>query len=215
MRKPGISETRRRIFKFIRDFIEERGYSPTVRDILKGCNISSTAVVQHHLNILEREGHIHRDPEVFRSIQLIDKRNIVRVPLLGNIAAGAPIPVPDSGTWDNEAAEMLELTDELTQGKEVYALKVKGISMVDALIDDGDIVLMESANTANDGDMVAVWLKDKHEVTLKRLFREQQVIRLQPYNSQMEPLYVNSQNVEVQGKVVGVIRKLGDKNKRR
>jgi len=215
MRKPGISETRRRIFKFIRDFIEERGYSPTVRDILKGCNISSTAVVQHHLNILEREGHIHRDPEVFRSIQLIDKRNIVRVPLLGNIAAGAPIPVPDSGTWDNEAAEMLELTDELTQGKEVYALKVKGISMVDALIDDGDIVLMESANTANDGDMVAVWLKDKKEVTLKRLFREQQVIRLQPYNSQMEPLYVNSQNVEVQGKVVGVIRKLGDKNKRR
>ncbi|UCH50990.1 MAG: repressor LexA [Chloroflexota bacterium] len=215
MRKPGVSETRRRIFKFIRDFIEERGYAPTVRDILKGCNISSTAVVQHHLNILEREGHIHRDPEVFRSIQLIDKRNIVRVPLLGNISAGAPIPVPDSGTWDNEAAEMLELTDELTQGKEVYALKVKGISMVDALIDDGDIVLMESANTANDGDMVAVWLKDKHEVTLKRLFREQQVIRLQPSNSQMEPLYVNFQNVEVQGKVVGVIRKLGDKNKRR
>ena len=215
MRKPGVSETRRRIFKFIRDFIEERGYAPTVRDILKGCNISSTAVVQHHLNILEREGRIHRDPEVFRSIQLIDKRNIVRVPLLGNIAAGAPIPVPDSGAWDNEAAEMLELTDELTQGKEVYALKVKGISMVDALIDDGDIVLMESANTANDGDMVAVWLKDKHEVTLKRLFREQQVIRLQPSNSEMEPLYVNSQNVEVQGKVVGVIRKLGDKNKRR
>src|SRR4030042_1770331 len=208
MRKPGVSETRQRIWKFIRVFFEDRGYAPTVRDILKGCNISSTAVVQHHLNILEREGHIHRDPEVFRSIQLLDRKNTVRVPLLGSIAAGEPIPVPDSDTWGNEALETLELTDELTQGKEVYALKVKGLSMVDALIDDGDIVLMEPANTADDGDMVAVWLKDKREVTLKRLFREQQRIRLQPANSQMGPLYVNAQNMEVQGKVVGVIRKL-------
>ena len=208
MRKPGVSETRQRIWKFIRSFFEDRGYAPTVRDILKGCNISSTAVVQHHLNILEREGHIHRDPEVFRSIQLLDRKNTVRVPLLGSIAAGEPIPVPDSETWKNEAVETLELTEELTQGKEVYALKVKGLSMVDALIDDGDIVLMQPANTADDGDMVAVWMKDKHEVTLKRLFREKQMIRLQPSNSQMEPLYVNSQNIEVQGKVVGVIRKL-------
>lgn len=215
MRRPGVSETRQRIFKFIRDFVEERGYSPTVRDILKGCNISSTAVVQHHLNVLEREGHIHRDPEVFRSIQLLGRKNIVRVPLLGSIAAGEPIPAPDSGTWANEAAETLELTDELTQGKEVYALKVKGLSMIDALIDDGDIVLMESANTVDDGDMVAVWLKDKQEVTLKRLFQEQQMVRLQPSNAQMEPIYVDSKNVEVQGKVVGVIRKLGNKNKRR
>lgn len=208
MRKPGVSETRQRIWKFIRSFFEDRGYAPTVRDILKGCNISSTAVVQHHLNILEREGHIHRDPEVFRSIQLLDRKNTVRVPLLGSIAAGEPIPVPDSETWKNEAVETLELTEELTQGKEVYALKVKGLSMVDALIDDGDIVLMQPANTADDGDMVAVWMKDKHEVTLKRLFREKQMIRLQPSNSQMEPLYVNSQNIEVQGKVIGVIRKL-------
>ncbi|MBM4447185.1 MAG: repressor LexA [Chloroflexi bacterium] len=208
MRKPGVSETRQRILKFIRSFFEGRGYAPTVRDILKGCNISSTAVVQHHLNILEREGHIHRDPEIFRSIQLLDRKSAVRVSLLGNIAAGEPIPVPDSDTWENEAVETLELTEELTQGKKVYALKVKGLSMVDALIDDGDIVLMEPANTADDGDMVAVWLKDKHEVTLKRLFQEQQIIRLQPSNSQMEPLYANSQDVEVQGKVVGVIRRL-------
>jgi len=208
MRKPGISEKRQRIFKFIHDFIDDKGYAPTVRDILKGCDISSTAVVQHHLNILEREGCIHRDPEIFRSIKLLDRKNTVRVPLLGSIAAGEPIPVPDSDTWRNEALETLELTDELTHGKEVYALKVRGLSMVDALIDDGDIVLMEPANTADDGDMVAVWLKDKREVTLKRLFREQQRIRLQPANSQMGPLYVNAQNMEVQGKVVGVIRKL-------
>ncbi|MFC2049986.1 transcriptional repressor LexA [Chloroflexota bacterium] len=208
MRKPGVSETRQRIWKFIRDFFEDRGYAPTVRDILKGCNISSTAVVQHHLNILEREGYIHRDPEVFRSIQLLDRKNTVRVPLLGYIAAGEPIPVPDSETWKNEAIETLELTEDLIQGKEVYALRVKGLSMIDALIDDGDVVLMEPANTADDGDMVAAWIKDKQEVTLKRLFREQQKIRLQPSNSQMEPLYVNPSNMEVQGKVVGVIRKL-------
>jgi len=208
VRKPGISETRQRIFKFIRAFIDDIGYAPTVRDILKGCNISSTAVVQHHLNILEREGHIHRDPEIFRSIQLPDRKHIVRVPLLGYIAAGEPIPVPDSDTWQKEAAEALELTEELITGKEVYALKVKGLSMVDALIDDGDIVLMEAAETADDGDMVAVWLKDKQEVTLKRLFREKEMIRLQPSNASMKPLYVNPQNVEVQGKVVGVIRKL-------
>jgi repressor LexA len=208
MRKPGVSEKRQRILKFIRDFFEDRGYAPTIRDILKGCKISSTAVVQHHLNILEREGHIHRDPEVFRSIRLLDRKNTVRVPLLGYIAAGEPIPVPDSETWKSEAVETLELTEELTQGKEVYALRVKGLSMIDALIDDGDVVLMEPANTADDGDMVAVWLKDKQEVTLKRLFREQQMIRLQPSNSQMGPLYVNPENMEVQGKVIGVIRKL-------
>ena len=208
MRKPGVSETRQRILKFIRDFVDNRGYAPTVRDILKGCEISSTAVVQHHLNILEREGYIHRDPEVFRSIQLLDRKNVVRVPLLGNIAAGEPIPVPGTETWKSEAAGTLELTEELTHGKEVYALTVKGFSMTDALIDDGDIVLMEPANTADDGDMVAAWLKDKQEVTLKRLFREPQRIRLQPANTQMRPLYANPENIEVQGRVVGVIRKL-------
>jgi len=208
VRKPGLSETRQRIFKYIHDFIDDRGYSPTVRDILKGCNISSTAVVQHHLNILEREGHIHRDPEVFRSIQLLDRKSTVRVPILGYIAAGEPIPVPGSDTWQKEATEALELTEELIPRKEVYALKVKGLSMVDALIDDGDIVLMESAETADDGDMVAVWLKDKQEVTLKRLFREKEAIRLQPANATMKPLFFSPQDVEVQGKVVGVIRKL-------
>jgi repressor LexA len=208
MRKPGKSQTRQRVLKFIRDFVENRGYAPTVRDIMRGCNLSSTAVVQHHLNILEREGHIHRDPEVFRSIQLLDRRNIVRVPLLGTIAAGEPIPVPSPETWRSEAVEMLELTEELTQGKEVYALKVKGLSMIDALIDDGDIVLVQPASTADDGDMVAAWLKEEQEVTLKRLFRDPQGIRLQPANSQIRPLYVNPENIEIQGKVTGIIRKL-------
>ena len=159
MRQPGFNKTREHIHKFIRSFFDDRGYAPTVRDIVKGCNLSSTAVVQHHLNVLEREGHIHRDPEVFRSIQLTDKKNTVRVPLLGTIAAGEPIPVPSAETWTSEALETLDLPEELTQGKQVYALKVKGQSMVDALIDDGDMVLIEPLRTAENGDMVAVWLK--------------------------------------------------------
>jgi len=209
MRKPSVSNrTRQRILQFIHDFITDKGYAPTVRDILRGCQLSSTAVVQHHLNVLEREGHIHRDPEVFRSIQLAGKKRTITVPLLGTIAAGEPIPVPNSETWQSDALETLALPEELTQGKDIYALRVKGLSMMDALIDDGDIVLLEPTNTADDGDMVAAWLKDKQEVTLKRVFREKGLIRLQPANSQMQPLYTEPQNLEIQGRVVGVIRKL-------
>jgi len=208
VRQPGFSETRERIFKFIRDFFDNRGYAPTVRDILKGCSLSSTAVVQHHLNVLDREGRIHRDPEVFRSIQLTDRKNTVRVPLLGTVAAGEPIPVPTSDTWESQALEMLELTDELTQGKQVYALKVKGQSMVDALIDDGDTVLMEPVGTAENGDMVAVWLKEEQTVTLKRIYLEPGRVCLRPANELMAPVYHQPENVEIQGRVVGVIRKL-------
>lgn len=209
MRKPSVSNrTRQRILQFIHDFIADKGYAPTVRDILRGCQLSSTAVVQHHLNVLEREGHIHRDPEVFRSIQLAGRKRTITVPLLGTIAAGEPIPVPNSETWQSDALETLALPEELTQGKDIYALRVKGLSMMDALIDDGDIVLLEPTNTADDGDMVAAWLKDKQEVTLKRVFREKGLIRLQPANSQMQPLYTEPQNLEIQGRVVGVIRKL-------
>lgn len=208
MRKPGISETRQRILQFIREFAEDKGYAPTIRDILRGCNISSTAVVQHHLNILEREGYIDRDPKVFRSIQLPERGNLVSVPLLGTIAAGEPIPVQSSDVWRTEAMEMLQVTDDITQGKEVYALKVKGISMIDALIDDGDIVLMQQVNNANDGDMIAAWLKEEQEVTLKRIYAETGRIRLQPANSQLDPIYVKPDDLEIQGKVVGVIRKL-------
>ena len=207
MRQPGLSKTRERILKFIGDFLDDRGYTPTVRDIVKGCNLSSTAVVQHHLNVLEREGRIRRDPEVFRSIRLSDRKKTVSVPLLGTIAAGEPIPVPTTETWASQALEILELTDELTQGKEVYALRVKGQSMMDALIDDGDTVLMEPTSTAENGDMVAVWLKEKQEVTLKRIYLEPGRVCLKPANALMEPVYHKPENVEIQGRVVGVIRK--------
>lgn len=208
MRKPGTSETRQRILQFIREFTEDRGYAPTIRDILRGCNISSTAVVQHHLNVLEREGYIDRDPKVFRSIQLPERGNLITVPLLGTIAAGEPIPVQASDVWRTEAVETIQVTDDITHGKDVFALKVKGLSMIDAYIDDGDIVLMQPVSETNDGDMIAAWLKEQQEVTLKRIYREPGKIRLQPANSQMDPIYVAPDAIEIQGKVVGVIRRL-------
>jgi repressor LexA len=205
MRKPEIREG---ILEFIRHSFDEKGYAPTVRDIMRGCNISSTSLVQYHLNVLEKEGHIHRDPEVFRSIQLVEK-DIIEVPLLGAIAAGEPIPVPDSGTWASLAGEALRLTMDVVGNKSnIYALKVKGTSMLDALINDGDIVIMEAVQSTEDGEMAAVWLKDEQEVTLKKVYHEPSRIRLQPANEQMEPIYVNPENVEVQGKVVAILRRL-------
>jgi repressor LexA len=208
MRKAGLSSTRENILQFIHGFIDDRGYSPTVRDILKGCEISSTAVVQYHLDVLEKEGLIHRDPEIFRSIRLSQKKNSVMVPILGIIAAGTPIPVPNSDNWASATTETLEIPQDMIGEKPVFALKVKGQSMIDALIDDGDIVLMETADSAVNGEMVAVWLKDREEVTLKRFYAERNKILLKPANQRMKPIQQNPDNVEIQGKVIGVIRKL-------
>jgi repressor LexA len=204
------SSTRYRILSYIKDFFNEKGYAPTIRDIVKGCQISTTSVVQHHLNQLEKEGHIQRDPQVFRSIRLTGQTSIsTEIPLLGTIAAGEPIPVPTAETWTAEPQEILNVPIEFTGSrKSVFALRVKGSSMIDALIDDGDIVLMEKADSIHDGDMVGVWLKDRQEVTLKRFYREAQTIRLQPANRYMSPIIVSPDSVEIQGKVVGVIRKL-------
>jgi repressor LexA len=207
MKKPEIRE---RILEYIRRSLDEKGYAPTVRDIMRGCNISSTSLVQYHLNILEREGQIRRDPEIFRSIQLVEK-DIIDVPLLGTIAAGEPIPVVDSGTWTNRAEETLRVTTDLVGRRgDIYALKVKGTSMLDALINDGDIVIMEATQTVADGETAAVWLKNEQEVTLKKVYREPRRIRLQPANSEMKSIYTRPENVEVQGKVVAVLRKLED-----
>jgi repressor LexA len=207
----GVSPTRLRILNFIRKFIDKRGYAPTVRDIARGCNISTPSVVQHHLNTLERQGHIRRDPEVFRSIQLVEKKReaVSRIPLLGTIAAGKPITVPAPDTWTTIPEETLQLTAEVTKGKkDVYALRVKGISLIDALVDDGDIVLIQQTSTVEDGEVAAVWLKTEQEVTLKKVYREAARIRLQPANKEMEPMYYQPEEVEIQGRVIGVLRKL-------
>jgi len=206
----SLSARQSRIIDFLREFIEEKSYPPSIREIQGGCNISSTSVVEYNLRILEREGHIRRDREVSRAIELSARnRGMVRVPVIGYIAAGEPIPVPSADAWSSEALESLELTRDLTRGKEgVYALKVKGTSMIDALIGDGDLVVMEQAATAENGEMVAVWLKREKEATLKRFYLERGYIRLQPANEEMEPLYVDPGDVEIQGRVIGVVRRL-------
>jgi len=206
-----LSTKQKQILAFLRRFREEKDYPPTIRDIVKACGISSTSVVDYNLKILEKEGYIRRDREVSRGIELMDRsqKRLVRVPILGYIAAGEPIPVPTSDTWEMEPIDTVEVSSELVKGKSnVYALKVKGNSMVDALISDGDIVLMQQAQTADNGEMVAAWLKSESETTLKKLYREPSRIRLQPANSQMKPIYANPKNVEVQGKVIGVIRQM-------
>jgi len=204
-----LSDKQSLIMNFLHRFFHERGYPPTIRDIQSGCQISSTSVVEYNLRILEREGHIRRDREVSRGIGL-GTLSVVRVPIIGHIAAGEPIPVPNSDTWNAEEIDSLEITEALTRGKSgIYALKVKGTSMIDALIDNGDTVLMEQATTAENGEMVAAWLKEEGEATLKRFYLESGRVRLQPANEDMAPIYADPENVAIQGKVIGVIRKLG------
>jgi repressor LexA len=126
------------------------------------------------------------------------------VPVVGQIAAGQPIPVPGSDTWAQQDFEdEIEVTDQMTKGREnVFALRVKGTSMIDALVNDGDLVLMEQTASWDDGDMVAVWLKDRQETTLKKIYREGARVRLQPANASMDPIYADARDVEVQGKVL-------------
>lgn len=207
MVRNNTGRTRDRILQFVQSFISDNGYSPSVGDIVEGCGLSSPNLAQYHLNVLEREGVLRRTPGVFRSIQLVQKTNR-EIPLLGVIAAGSPIPVPESGNWATRAEESIDLSRDLVgDGENLFALRVRGRSMIDACVMDGDIVVMEAVQAARDGDMVAVWLRDEHEVTLKRIYREPGHVRLQPANRQMEPLYVDPENVAIQGRVVAVIRK--------
>ncbi len=209
-----LSARQQRIVDFIRRFWEGEDYPPTIRDIMGGCGVSSTSVVDYNLNILEREGYIRRRREVSRGICLTERsfglRAVVQVPIIGQVAAGEPIPVPAPDTWDVVASsETLEVTRDLTRGREgVYALKVKGTSMVDALVNDGDFVLMEYVNWVENGEMAAIWLKAEKEATLKKFYAERGRVRLQPANSQMQPIYVDPDNVEIQGRVIAIIRQL-------
>jgi repressor LexA len=211
----ALSQKQKRIIEFIRRFYHDRSYPPTVREIVNGCGISSTSVADYNLDILEKRGYIRRHPGISRGIEMLEggtsQPNGLKVPVIGLIAAGEPIPVPAADTWDDTAsAETLEITEDLTRGRTgVYALKVRGNSMIDALINDGDIVLMQHVNTVENGEMAAVWLRAEKEVTLKKVYREASRIRLQPANSLMKPLYTEPENIEVQGRVIAVIRQLG------
>jgi repressor LexA len=207
----ALSPKQERIINFVTEFLDDKGYPPTIRDIAAGCGISSTSVVAYNLNKLEQAGYIRRHSEISRGIKFLRPqqkgKKLIYVPIAGIIAAGAPIPVPDTGNI--VPSDGVEVSEELVRGKQnIYALRVKGNSMLDALIGDGDIVLMDYENSAENGEMVAVWLKEEQEVTLKRFFVESNRIRLEPANSQMKPIYTTPDNVEIQGKVVAVIRRI-------
>ncbi|MCH8815760.1 MAG: transcriptional repressor LexA [Chloroflexi bacterium] len=206
-----LSSKQQRIFDFIREFIDEHDYPPSIRQIQEACSISSTSVVDYNLRILEKKAYIRRDREVSRAIEITHagsrRQRSVPIPIIGTIAAGQPIPVPTADSWTYDPDESVDVSREMIGDRDnVYALRVKGNSMIDALVNDGDLVLIQATQSANDGEMVAAWLKREQEATLKRIFFEGERVRLQPANDTMEPIYTDAENVEVQGTVIGVRR---------
>ena len=208
MPEPKLSARQEKMLAFIEQFIEESGYPPTIREIGKACNISSTSVVNYNLNKLERDGYLMRDREVSRGLRLSEaESSLVRVPLLGRIVAGEPVHIPQEGV---AGGETIELTRDIVSAEDdLYALQVHGDSMIDAMINDGDIVILRPHHNIKNGDMVAVWLTDREETTLKYFYNEGARIRLQPANPTMKPIYINDPSVvQVQGKVVAVVRQM-------
>jgi repressor LexA len=204
-----LTKRQQEVLDFIYEFVEENGYPPSHEEIQFEVGLSSKSHVHFYLKALEREGYIERAPNIPRGIRLTSKSGrgrfagIIKVPFLGQIAAGEPISFSDIGH------ETIKLTrDIVSDGGGLYALRVKGDSMIDALVNDGDIVVMQHRQEASNGEMVAVRLKDRDETTLKRFYREQDRVRLQPANPTMSALYVHPANVEIQGKVVAVIRQI-------
>ena len=212
----SLSERQQNILEFVKSFTLANGYPPTIREIGKAVNISSTSVVNYNLDALQRAGYITRDRTVSRGIRLAEGLEeltnaaigLVKVPLLGRIAAGSPIDVPEGAYTSDDTIDVpADMLPSKTK-EDVYALKVKGDSMIDALINDGDIVIMRHTEDANNGDMVAAWIEDQEETTLKRFYHEGARIRLQPENQTMKPIFVDPSNVRIQGRVVAVLRQL-------
>ncbi len=208
-----LSRRQRAILEFIENFLDENDYPPTIRDIQRALDISSTSVVDYNLKVLQDRDLIRRNENISRGIELVGRRggrrNVVAIPVIGQIAAGQPIPVPGD-LEGSDLAETVELGGELVpdHGRGLFALRVKGHSMVDALINDGDVVVLRPQATCENGETVAVWLKDQKETTLKRFYLEGDRVRLQPANVTMEPIYTRASNVEIQGKLVSVVRAL-------
>ena len=211
------AERRQRILDCIAQTVEERGYPPSVREIADAVGLASTSAVHHHLLSLERDGLLERGTHSSRALRLTKpqpraanpakvtpfrmplERDTLTLPVMGEIAAGQPIEAYA------DASETLAVPRSMEAREDSYVLRVRGKSMIDALIDDGDFVIVQPQATARDGDIVVALLED-NGVTLKRYFREKDRIRLQPANAEMEPIYATE--VQIQGKVVGVIRRL-------
>jgi repressor LexA len=210
----ALSERQERILAFVRSYIEKHAYPPSFREIGRATNISSTSVVKYNLERLQDRGYIERTGDISRAIRLTEPASslafTLRVPLLGTIAAGDPIPVPETvSEAEVDLQDTIELTRDIVKDEEgIYALRVQGDSMIDAFINDGDLVLMKHQLRVENGELAAVWVHSREETTLKRFYLEGAKVRLQPENPELQPMYFPAQDVEVQGKVIAVIRNL-------
>jgi len=224
-RKEGLSERHKKILEVLENYQENIGYPPSIREIGREADISSTSVVNYYLEQLEEMGYIERDKKVSRGMRLLKTVSgkiydvvetldeLMRIPLAGRIGAGIVIQPPDSDFNPFGSDEGVEVARSMISDRDknaqLYALEVQGESMIDAMVDDGDIVIMKHTQDARNGEMVAVRLRDSDETTLKYFYRENGRIRLQPANPTMEPIIIEDPNsVEVQGKVVLVIRQM-------
>jgi repressor LexA len=207
-----LSAKQRQIVEFISGHIERQDRPPTNREIGQAIGVESTGHVDYHLSILEKKGYIERQANTSRGLKLTSvaepnpRRRVYHVPVQGLIAAGAPI----EALLDRNDA--IELSDDFA-AQDAYALRVRGKSMIEDLIDDGDLVVVSPSDTAENGDLVVALLtngaSEHGEATLKRYYREKDRVRLQPANSKMKPLYVRPEDVRLQGKVVALIRRMG------
>lgn len=200
-----ISAKQQAMLTFIEGFVADRGYPPTYEEIRVGMNLSTKSLVDYHLTALEEAGKIQRDPLTPRGLRLANSNsNTYNVPLYGVIGASLP-----TTTFTDIAAEALVLTRDIVPEQDgLFALKVRGNSMIDAMVNDGDVVVMKRQSIAKNGDMVAARLIDRDEMTLKYFYREPSRVRLQPANPVLGPIYTHPANIEIQGRVVAVIRQM-------
>jgi len=204
----AITKRQRQVYDFIADFVQRNNFTPSFQEIGNGLGLSSLATVHKHISNLEKKGLLNRDYNRSRSIDLLPPKGRMKqamavntgmvLPLLGRIAAGQPIEAI-------ERPETISLAD-FVRSKEVFVLEVRGESMQDEAILDGDYVLVEKSKIAHNGDIV-VALVEGTDATLKRFYREGDKVRLQPSNSKMKPIMVHAKDVDIQGRVIGVLRK--------
>ena len=202
MSQGKISAKQKEILEFIKDQILTRGFPPSVRDICEAVHLKSTSSVHAHLETLEKNGYIRRDPTKPRAIEILDdtfnltRREVTNVPLIGRVAAGEPLLAQEN------IENYFPIPVEMLPNNNTFMLTVKGESMINAGILDGDYVLVEEQHTASNGDMVVALIEDG--ATVKTFYKEEGMIRLQPENDFMDPIIVR--DVQILGKVIGVFR---------
>ena len=212
--KKKLSQRQRAIINYIGGFLDENGFPPTIREIGKAVGITSTSVVNYNLNRLVELDYLTREKDVSRGLRLAKTPSrpvtgFLRIPLAGAIVAGEPVEIGEHLFDEEDAIELSrDLLPAYDKNQSLYALQVRGDSMIDAMVNDGDIVIMSPQHEAHNGDMVAAWLTDRDETTLKYFFREGDRVRLQPANPTMAPIFVDPSVVQIQGKVLMVFRQL-------